>query len=129
MTVTSGAMVLTWNPSTRLLEQRFESAGRAAGPHGAALVDLLTQVIGSERQPFAVLADAANVSGVDAEYRALAGRFFRQHRDEGLIAISHMGAIVRVTCEMFRIVTGVRLKGFAEEADARAWLQENGIRA
>jgi hypothetical protein len=40
-----------------------------------------------------------------------------------------MGPIVRLAAEMFRIGTGLKLKAFADEASARAWLRTMGIRA
>ena len=40
-----------------------------------------------------------------------------------------MGPVIRIVAEMFRIGTGVQLKGFSEEAGARAWLRERGIAA
>jgi len=40
-----------------------------------------------------------------------------------------MNPVVRIAAEMFRLGTGLRLKAFATEAEARAWLQEMGIPA
>jgi hypothetical protein len=94
-----------------------------------ALVELLTHSIGADGRPFALLCDAAKLSGLDAGYRAVTGQFFRAHRRDCLIAAYHMGPIVRIVADMFRLGTGTRVKGFAGEAAARAWLQENGIAA
>ncbi len=129
MKITCGAVELSWSASSRLLEVRFPHACRATRQEGAALVDILTQSIGTEGQLFGVLADAANVSGLDREYRLVTGDFFEQHRRDCLIAPYHMGAVIRVVAEMFRIGTGTRVKAFAAEAEARAWLRDNGVAA
>jgi hypothetical protein len=38
-----------------------------------------------------------------------------------------VGPVIRVVAEMFRIATGIQLRGFADEAAARGWLREKGI--
>jgi hypothetical protein len=58
-----------------------------------------------------------------------ASRFFRQHRDHAFIALTHLGPVIRVVVEMFRIGTGIPLKTFAEEAAARSWLRTKGVLA
>ena len=50
--------------------------------------------------------------------------------EHAFIAAVEMGPVIRVIAlEMFRIGTGLRLKGFAHEAEARAWLRGQGIPA
>jgi hypothetical protein len=129
VTVTSGAMVLTWSAAPRLLELRFEQDSPATRQHGVVLVDLLTRSLGDDGRPFALLCDGARVTGLDVEYRAVTSKFFRQHRERCLIAAYNLGPIVRIIAEMFRIGTGTRVQGFAQEAEARAWLRRNGIAA
>ncbi len=129
MNATSGTMQMTWSDESRLLELRFDHPSAATRQHGTVLVDLLTRSIGTERRPFGLLCDAAKLSSLDAGYRAVTGQFFRQHREDCVIAAFHMGRLVRIIAEMFRVGTGTRVKGFAGEADARAWLRANGISA
>lgn len=127
--VTSGAIEMTWDPEARLAVIRFARKTQATGRDARVLVDSLTEWIGTEGRPFGLLGDGANLAGLDAEYRSVWGRFFREHRDESATAFFNMGPIVRVAAEMFRIGTGLPLKAFADEEDARAWLRQRGIPA
>lgn len=124
---TVGEMEMSWNDSSRLLELRFQRTTHLSRQHGDALVDVLTRSIGADHRPFAVLCDGANLSGADAEYRAITREFFRRHRQDCLVATYHMGAVIRVVAELFRIATGTQLKGFEGEAEARVWLRGRGI--
>lgn len=127
--VTRGSIEMTWDSEARLALLRFESATRATGKDAVVLVDALTRWIGTDRKPFGLLGDGGRLAGVDAEYRSVWGKFFRQHRDDSFIAFFNMGPIIRVAAEMFRIGTGLRLKAFAGEDEARSWLREMGIAA
>lgn len=127
--VTSGTIQMTWDPDARLASIGFARETQATGKDAVVLVDALTGWIGTGRKPFGLLGDGGKLSGLDAEYRSLMGGFFRQHRDHVYLAFFNMNAIVRIAAEMFRIGTRLRLKAFAQEAEARAWLRENGIRA
>jgi hypothetical protein len=120
---------MTWDVETRLAVIRFERETQATGKDAVVLVDALTGWIGTEGEPFGLLGDGGRLSGLDAEYRSVWGKFLRQHRADSRVAFFNMNAIVRIAAEMFRIGTGLRLKAFAGEAEARAWLRENGIPA
>ena len=126
---THGTVELKWDPASRVAAMRFEDNTRSSGEDATILVSALTEWLGSdpERRPFALLADAARLDAMDAGWRSTWGKFFREHRDHAWIAVFHMGPLIRIGAEMFRLGTGVRLKGFAEEDDARAWLRKNGI--
>lgn len=128
-TVTSGTIQMTWDPEVRLAVIRFEHKTQATGRDARVLVDALTAWIGAEGEPFGLLGDGANLAGLDAEYRSVWGAFFRQHRGDSSTAFYNMGPVIRIAAEMFRIGTGLPLKAFADETDARAWLRQRGIRA
>lgn len=125
----TGAIEMTWDPDSRLATIRFVRDTRATGKDAVVLVDALTGWIGTEGRPFGLLGDGGKLSGLDAEYRSVWGSFLRQHRDDSHTAFFNMNAIVRIAAEMFRIGTGLHLKAFANEGDARAWLRVNGIGA
>ncbi len=72
---------------------------------------------------------APGFCGTDAEYRAKVSGFFRQHRDTAYIALIHLGPVIHVVVEMFRVGTGIQLKALGSEAAARAWLRTKGIAA
>ena len=120
---------MSWDPDARLAVIRFERETRPTGHDARVLVDAMTRWIGADDGPFALLGDGGKLAGLDAEYRAVWGRFFRQHRKRCWIAFFHMNAFVRIAADMFRIGTGVRMKAFGEEQAARAWLREKGIDA
>lgn len=128
-TVTSGTIQMTWDPEARLAVIRFDRETQATGRDARVLVDALTEWIGTDGRPFGLLGDGANLAGLDAEYRSVWSTFFRQHRDDSSTAFFNMGPIIRIGAEMFRLGTGLPLKAFAEEEDARAWLRGRGIGA
>lgn len=127
--IRSGTIELTWDPESGLAVIRFERETRATGKDAVVLVDAMERWVGAERKSFGLLGDGSRLAGVDAEYRSVWGKFFRQHRKEAYIAFFNMGPVIRVAAEMFRIGTGVRMKAFADERGARAWLREMGIAA
>ena len=118
---------ITWSPRERLARVRYGSGITLRGEDGDFLTDSLRGWIGSDRRPFAVFADAAGLRASDAEYRAKASSFFRAHRDVAFIAIVNVGPLVHVMIELFRVGTGVQLKTFPRESEARAWLRTKGI--
>jgi hypothetical protein len=120
---------MTWDPEARLAVLSFSRETTTTGPDAVILVDELSRWIGTEGAPFGLLGDGGNLRGVDAEYRSVWSKFLRQHRDGSHTAFFNMSAVVRIAAEMFRIGTGLKLKAFATEAEARAWLREAGIRA
>jgi hypothetical protein len=120
---------MTWEPASRLATISFVRETRATGRDARVLVEWLAGWIGSQHEPFGLLGDGGRLSGLDAEYRSVWGTFLRQHRDDCYTAFFNMNAVVRIAAEMFRIGIRLRLKAFAGEAEARAWLRDNGIRA
>jgi hypothetical protein len=120
---------MTWDPETRLAIIRFERETQATGRDARVLVEALTGWLGTDGRPFGLLGDGGKLSGLDAEYRSVWGNFLRRHRQDCYTAFFNMNAVVRIAAEMFRIGTGLRLKAFAHEAEARAWLREMGIPA
>jgi hypothetical protein len=128
-TVSTGSLEMLWDPDSRVALLRFTRPTQATGKDAVVLVDTLKGWIGTERRPFALLGDGGRLSGLDAEYRSVWGRFLREHREDSYLAFFNMNAAVRIAAEMFRLGTRLRLKAFATEADARAWLRENGIPA
>jgi hypothetical protein len=127
--VSVGAIRQTWDPEARLASIRFERETHATGRDATVLVDALTTWIGTEGRPFGLLGDGSNLSGLDAEYRSVWGHFLRRHRADSFTAFFNMGPVVRIAAEMFRIGTGLQLKAFATEDEARAWLRRMGIPA
>lgn len=127
--ITSGTIEMTWDSEPRLAFIQFESETRATGKDAVVLIDALTRWIGTDNKPFGLLGDGGKLAGLDAEYRSAWRRFFQQHREDSYIAFFNMGPIIRVAADMFRIGTGLRLKAFADEGEARAWLRGMGIPA
>jgi hypothetical protein len=127
--VVGESMEMTWHPEARLAVLRFAPGITLGREQGARLVDSLTGCIGTEGKGFGLLAETKGVRGADSEYRVTTRDFFRRHRDSAYVAVTGMGPVIRVVSEMFRIGTGIQLKGFADEAGARAWLRQRGITA
>jgi hypothetical protein len=129
MTFTGPSTEITWDSRSRVAVVRYAPGASLEGPDGPFLVDALTGWIGADGEPFAVLADAKGLRGTNAEYRASASRFFRQHCDHAFIALTNLGPVIHVVVEMFRVGTGIQLKTFPDEAAARSWLRTKGIAA
>jgi hypothetical protein len=127
--VSSPSTAITWSAEQRVAAVRYTAGATLSRKDGGFLVEVLTGWIGADGQPFAVLADAEGLSGTDAGYRAEASSFFRRHRDRAFIALTNLGPVIHVVVELFRVGTGIQLKTFASEAEARDWLRTKGIPA
>ena len=127
--VTSASTEIAWNAETRVAAVRYAADATLDSDDGDFLVDALKGWIGTNGEPFAVFADAAGLRGTEAEYRAKASGFFRQHRETAFIALINLGPVIHVVVELFRVGTGIQLKTFASEALARSWLRTKGIAA
>jgi hypothetical protein len=127
--VTAGAAEMTWDPQARLAVLRFTRDVTPTGPDAVILVDALAGWIGTGGEAFGLLGDGGRLRGVDAQYRSVWSRFLRDHRADAHAAFFNMSAVVRIAADMFRLGTGLRLKAFATEAEARAWLRGSGIGA
>jgi hypothetical protein len=125
--VTSPSTEISWSARERLASVRYMPGTMLASKDGDFLIESLSDWIGKEGEPFAVFANAAGLHGTDAEYRARASGFFRQHRDTAFIALINLGPVIHVVVELFRVGTGIQLKTFANEAAARSWLRAKGI--
>jgi hypothetical protein len=128
-TVVSRTTEIHWDPHSRIASVRYADGVTLTRPDGPFLVEALTGWIGADGKPFAVLADAKGLRGTNAEYRASASGFFRQHRDTACIALINLGPVIHVIVEMFRLGTGIQLKTFGDETAARAWLRTKVIAA
>jgi hypothetical protein len=126
-TVSSASTEITWNRAERLAGVRYTANATLTRKDGDFLVEALTGWIGVDGEPFAVFADAEGLRGTDAEYRARASAFFRQHRHTAFIALINLGPVIHVVVELFRVGTGIPLKTFGTEAAARSWLRTKGI--
>lgn len=127
--ITVGSIEMDWDADTRMATLRFTRESHATGKEAVLLVEALTRWIGTDGRTFALLGDGDRLGGIDADYRSMWGTFFRQHRGECYIAFFNMKPVVRIAAEMFRIGTGVQLKAFANETDARSWLRQKSIPA
>jgi hypothetical protein len=114
---------MTWDVQSRIAFVRLHTDISMTADDAILLAEALHGWIGSERRPFALLVDASRVSALDSGFRATWGKFFRYHRGYSSLALFNAGPIVCIAAEMFRIGIGVPVKTFADEADARCWLQ------
>jgi hypothetical protein len=127
--VANVSMEMTWHPNSRLAVLQFAPGIHLGAKEGGLLVDTLAGWIGTDGQAFGLLADTTGVRGAASEYRVKTRDFFKLHRDTVRVAVTGMGPVIRIVSEMFRIGTGIQLKGFGDEAGARAWLRDKGIAA
>lgn len=125
----SGTIHMTWDSEARLAVIRFERDTHGSGTDAQVLVTALEDWIGAGSGPFGVLGDGGRLSSMDADFRAIWSRFLRRHRDDCYVAFFNQSPVVRISADMFRLGTGLQLKSFAREEQARAWLREMGISA
>lgn len=128
-TMTSGTIQMTWDPEARLAVIRFERDTHGSGRDAQVLVPALEAWIGAESEPFGLLGDGGRLSSMDGDFRAAWSTFLRRHREDCYVAFFNQSAVVRISAEMFRLGTGLHLKSFALEEQARAWLREMRISA
>jgi hypothetical protein len=114
---------------SRLVEVSFAPNTRLTRQHGTAIVEALAEVTRDGRETFGLFADAAGVAATDADYRAVTGDFFSQHRATARIALINLGPIIRIVAEMFRVGIRLQMRTFDDEPAARAWLRKEGIGA
>jgi hypothetical protein len=127
--VKSTSIEVSWDPAARLATLHAAAGTTLGGGDAAMLIGALETWMATVEGPFGLLAHVQGVRGADAEYRARANAFFAHHRERAAIAVLGMGPVIRVIAEMFRIGTGVALKGFATEGEAREWLRGRGVGA
>jgi hypothetical protein len=125
--VTSASTEISWSVDQRVASVRYTADAMLTRVDGDFLVDALTSWIGAGGEPFAIFADAAGLRGTDGEYRARASTFFRQHRETAFIALVNLGPVIQIVVELFRLGTGIQLRTFESEAEARSWLRTKGI--
>lgn len=118
---------MTWDPGARLAHILFTAPTEARGEDAALLVAAISDWVGTEGRPFGILGDGGKLGRLDAAYRATWGRFFKDHRRDSHLAFYNMTPLVRVVAEMFRIGTGLDMRAFATEEEARSWLKPKGI--
>src|ERR1700733_1190540 len=116
LNVTNATTEISWSPEERVAGVRYAPDATLGSEDGDFLVESLRGWIGTEGVPFAIFADAAGLRATDAEYRAKASRFFRQHRETAFIALINLGPVIQVVVELFRVGTGIQLKTFPSEA-------------
>jgi hypothetical protein len=127
--VAAGALKLGWDEHSRIATAHFVPDSSLGATEATALVQALSGWIGNDGRPFALFADTKGVRGTYAEYRSKAHQFFKQHRNQAYIAVTNMSPGIRIVADMFRIGTGIQLKGFADAAGARQWLRTKGLAA
>lgn len=125
--VTVHTITMTWDPAARLAHIFFTAPTQATGEDARALVAAITAWVGTEGKPFGLLGDGGKLGAISAEYRATWGRFFKEHRGHSHLAFYSMTPIIRLAAEMFRIGTGLDMRAFATEEEARSWLKAKGI--
>ncbi len=127
--VKTPALDMTWNADTRVCLARVTPGAHLGGDDAATLVGAVDGWIGESPARFAVLADGGGGHQTDRAYRATLSRYFRRRIDVAFVAFFGLSTVLQVVVEMLRVGTGMRLRVFSNEADARAWLREQGFTA
>jgi hypothetical protein len=121
-----GAAQLTWEPEARRATLRFVDEAASAGRAEAEqLTSDLDAWLAGSRDPFQMLVDCSEMATIDAGWRQRWADFFTEHRDRATLAWFNANPEVALIVTMFRKGTGVVGEVFADEADARAYLESH----
>ncbi len=127
--VTTASLDMTWDAEARVCVARVTPGADLGGEDAADLVGAIDRWIGEAPTRFAVLADGGGGHQTDRAYRARLSRYFRRRIDVAFVAFFGLSAVLRVVVELLRAGTGMKLRVFSTEAEARAWLREQGFAA
>jgi hypothetical protein len=133
--IRSGCVEMQWDPGNRLCTVRYHDGPKATAENGRILVEAMTAWVDPEHpdrpeaKPFAILVDGEKIQGGQPGYRAVMGAFYKARKDRVLFALFHLGPVLRIASEMFALGSGLKLKAFATEELARAWLRKEGAQA
>jgi hypothetical protein len=127
--IRTGCVEMRWNPESRLFFVRYHDGPKATAEDGSNLVAAMTAWIGPQPRPFALLVDGGKIQGGQPGYRSVMGAFFKLHKQRLVFAIFDLGPVLRIASEMFALGTGLKLKAFGTEGQARDWLRKEGVQA
>ena len=116
-----------WDPASRLMEIRVAPQTEGKAADARTMMVTLSRWVGESGERFGTLCNLTGLVGIDSEYRAVWGDFYKKHRDHTVLALVGLSPIIRVVAEMFRIATGLKMKFFDDEALGREWLRAMGI--
>lgn len=120
---------MRWDPANRLAMLQYLGDGKPSGKEGEKMIAALTEWIGTDGSPYFILVDGSRITGGDPEYRAVWSRFYKANKQQVQVALFDIGPVLRVAVEMFTLGSGLRMKAFASEREARAWLGKAGLEA
>jgi hypothetical protein len=120
---------MRWDPRNRLARLAYLGNGKPKGKEAERLIAAMTGWIGTDGAPYFILVDGSRVTGGDPEYRAVWSRFYKTHKQQVQVALFAIGPVLRVAVEMFALGSGLRMKAFASEGEALAWLGKAGLGA
>lgn len=120
---------MTWDAEARVCVARVTRGANLGREDAEALVGFVDRCsIGSPAR-FAVIADGGGGHQTDRAYRAVLSRYFRKRIEVAYVAFCGLNPVLSVIVEMLRLATGMKLRVFSSEVDARAWLRDQGFAA
>lgn len=120
---------MRWDSQNRLATLKYQGTGKPTGKEAERLIAALTGWIGTDGSPYFILVDGNRIVGGDPEYRAIWSRFYQANKRQVQVALFDLAPVLRVAVEMFTLGSGLRMKAFASEREARAWLGKAGLDA
>jgi hypothetical protein len=127
--VKTASLDMTWDPATRVCVARVTPGAELGREDGETLCGAVERWVSDDPTRFAVLADGGGGHQTDRYYRAKLSRYFRKRIDIAHVAFCGLGPVLSVIVEMLRVATGMKLRVFKSEEEARAWLREQGFSA
>jgi hypothetical protein len=124
--VRSGTIVLSWDAEKRLAVLIYEVPIRATGEQARPLLKAFDEWLAGDQRTFYFLNDCKPLLHMDTECRAMWWDFFRPHCQHAWAALYNMSPLIQIVAQMYRAATGIRMKGFSNEAAARVWLRQKG---
>lgn len=111
---------MDWSPAQRLLTFVHGPGCVCSGENAHRFSAAMREWVGDE--PFVVLVDAAGAEAITREWRSVWARAFSDHKERSRVGIYHATTAGRLVISLWSFVSGVEVRFFADEAQARAWL-------
>lgn len=127
--VKTATLDMSWDAENRVCLARVTPGSHLGREDAETLVGAVDRWSIDSPERFAVLADGGGGHQTDRAYRATLSRYFRKRIEVATIAFFGLGPVLTVIVEMLRVATGMKLRVFFTEEQARAWVREQGFKA
>jgi hypothetical protein len=121
--VEQSGVVMTWDPVERLIFLEYTRGSRPGDEDARAWTAIFDRWVGpSTAGPFRVLVDNLHAKDVTPGWRSVWADYLKGHKKRMKIACYNLDTRTRVIVLLIAKASGIDIRGFASEADARRWI-------